>query len=78
MDETYVKVNGVCRSVYRAIDQHGQVIDLLVSAGRDAYAARRFFHRLTILRVTPTQVVADAAQVYPALLDEFIQSAWHL
>ena len=36
VDETYVKVNGVWRYVYRAIDQHGQVIDVLVSARRDA------------------------------------------
>src|SRR5438046_1360444 len=34
--ETYVKVNGVWRYVYRAIDQYGQVIDVLVSARRDA------------------------------------------
>jgi transposase, IS6 family len=32
VDETYVKVNGVWRYVYRAIDQHGQVLDVLVSA----------------------------------------------
>jgi transposase-like protein len=31
-DETYVKVNGVWRYVYRAVDQQGQVIDVLVSA----------------------------------------------
>ena len=32
VDETYVKVNGVWRYIYRAVDQHGQVIDVLVSA----------------------------------------------
>jgi transposase-like protein len=31
VDETYVKVNGVWRYVYRAVDQYGQVIDLFVS-----------------------------------------------
>jgi transposase, IS6 family len=40
VDQTYVRVNGVWRSVYRAIDQYGQVIDVLVSARRDAAAAR--------------------------------------
>jgi len=40
VDETYVKVNGVWRYVYRAIDQHGQVIDVLLSRRRDAAAAR--------------------------------------
>jgi transposase-like protein len=77
VDETY-KVNGVWRYVYRAVDQYGQVIDVLVSARRDADAARRFFHRaLTVLKVTPAEVVTDAAPVYPAVLDALIPSAWH-
>jgi transposase-like protein len=55
VDETYVKVNGVWRYVYRAVDQHGQVIDVLLSARRDAAAARRFFVRaLRTLKVTPS------------------------
>ncbi len=73
VDETYVKVNGVWRYVYRAVDQHGQVIDVLGSAHRDAHAARRFFQRgLSTLKVMPTVVVTDAAAVYPAVLDELI------
>jgi transposase-like protein len=77
-DETYVKVNGVWRYVYRAVDQHGQVIDVLVSARRDGEAARRFFQRaLATLKVVPAEVVTDAAPVYPAVLDELIPSAWH-
>jgi transposase-like protein len=59
VDETYVKVNGGWRYVYRAIDQHGQVIDVLVSARRDAASARRFFTRaLRMLRVVPSEVTA--------------------
>jgi transposase-like protein len=78
VDETYVKVNGVWRYVYRAVDQYGQVIDVLVSARRDAGAARGFFQRaLSALRVTPSEVVTDAAAVYPAVLDELIPAAWH-
>lgn len=78
VDETYVKVNGVWRYVHRAVDQHGQVIDVLVSARRDADAARRFFHRaLSTLKVTPSEVVTDAAAVYPGVLDELVPSAWH-
>jgi transposase-like protein len=66
VDETYVKVNGLWRYVYRAIDQHGQVIDVLVSARRDAAAAQRFFRRaIATLKVKPTEVVTDAAPVYP-------------
>ncbi|WP_327011672.1 IS6 family transposase [Dactylosporangium sp. NBC_01737] len=78
VDETYVKVGGVWRYVYRAVDQHGQVIDVLVSARRDAAAARRFLSRaMTVLKVRPTEVITDAAPVYPAVLDEVVPSARH-
>ncbi len=46
VDETYVRVAGQWRYVYRAIDQFGQVVDVFVSARRDAGAARRFFKRV--------------------------------
>jgi transposase, IS6 family len=45
VDETYVKVAGRWRYVYRAIDQFGQVIDVFVSVRRDTTAAHRFFER---------------------------------
>jgi transposase-like protein len=45
VDETYVKVGGRWRYVYRAIDQFGQVIDVYVSPRRDATAAHRFVAR---------------------------------
>jgi IS6 family transposase len=78
VDETYVKVNGVWRYVYRAIDQYGQVIDVLVSARRDAAAARRFFTRaLTTLKTMPVEVVTDAVPVYPAVLADLVPAAWH-
>jgi transposase-like protein len=78
VDETYVKVNGVWRYVYRAVDQYGQVIDVLVSKRRDADAARRFFHRaLNTLKVRPSEVVTDKAPVYLKVLDELVPAAWH-
>jgi transposase-like protein len=78
VDETYVKVGGVWRYVYRAIDEYGQVIDVLVSVRRDAAAARRFFTRaLRTLKVTPSEVVTDASPVYPGELKELVPSAWH-
>ncbi len=78
VDETYVKVNGSWRYIYRAVDQDGQVIDVLVSTRRDAHAARRFFQRaLATSKVIPTEVVTDAAAVYPAVLDELLPSARH-
>ena len=45
VDETYVKVAGRWRYAYRAVDQHGQVIDVFVSPRRDMRAARRFFEQ---------------------------------
>ncbi len=55
VDEIYVKGNSRWRYGYRAIDQHGQVIDVLVSARRDAAAARRSFTRaIRTLKVTPS------------------------
>lgn len=73
VDETYVKVAGVWRYVYRAVDQYGEVIDVLVSVRRDAAAARRFFTRaLCTLMLRSVEVVTDAAPVYPRVLDELV------
>jgi transposase-like protein len=44
VDETYVKVAGRWRYVYRAVDQHGQVIDVGMSARRDTAAATTVLH----------------------------------
>ncbi len=64
--------------MYRAVDQHGQVIDVLVSIRRNAAAPRRFFRRaIAVLKVKPTEVITDAAAVYPAVLDELLPRAWH-
>jgi transposase-like protein len=66
VDETYVRVAGQWRYVYRAIDQFGQVIDVFVSARRDAAAARRFFDQaISTTKVTPAEVVTDRAAPYP-------------
>jgi transposase-like protein len=59
-DETYVKIAGHWRYVYRAIDQFGQVIDVYVSERRDAAAARRFFERaINSTNVCPVEVVTE-------------------
>jgi transposase-like protein len=78
VDETYVKLAGQWRYVYRAIDQFGQVIDVFVSLRRDAAAARRFFQcAIGTMRVEPVEVVTDHAPVYPAVLEELLPVAWH-
>jgi transposase, IS6 family len=71
-DETYVKVAGRWTYLYRAIDQHGQVIDVLLSARRDLAAARRFFARALRAGTIPAEVTTDRAPAYPRVLDELI------
>jgi putative transposase len=45
VDETYVKVAGQWKYLYRAVDKLGQTVDFLLTARRDVAAARRFFER---------------------------------
>ena len=61
VDETYVKVSGVWRYVYRAIDNHGQVIDVYVSKRRHTVAARRFLDVAIRDHGQPSEVVTDRA-----------------
>jgi transposase-like protein len=78
VDETYVKVAGRWRYVYRAIDQFGQVIDVFVSQRRDVRAARRFFEQaIGTTKSRPIEVVTDRAPTYPIVLDELLPAAWH-
>ena len=44
-DETYIKVKGEDKYLYRAVDSTGQTIDFLLTAKRDAAAAKRFFRK---------------------------------
>jgi transposase, IS6 family len=76
-DETYVRVAGRWAYLYRAIDQHGQVIDVLLSGWRDLAAARRFFTRALRVGTIPAEVTTDRAPAYPRVLDELIPSALH-
>ena len=77
VDETYVKVAGRWTYLYRAIDQHGQVIDVLLSAKRDLAAARMFFARALCAGTVPVEVTTDRAPVYPRVLDELVPDALH-
>jgi transposase-like protein len=78
VDETYVKVAGQWRYVYRAIDQFGQVVDVVMSRRRDARAARRFFERaIGTTKCAPVGVVTDRAPVYAGVLEELLPAAWH-
>jgi transposase-like protein len=77
VDETYVKVAGRWRYVYRAIDQFGQVIGVFVSPRRDTTAAHRFFEQaIGTTGVAPSEVVTDRAPTYPLVLEELLPAAW--
>ena len=76
MDETYVKVAGRWRYVYRAVDQYGQVVDVYVSSKRDIGAARRFFTTSLRAHGEPTEVVTDRAPALRAVIDDFIPAAF--
>jgi transposase-like protein len=76
-DETYVKVAGKWTYLYRAVDQYGQVIDVLLSARRDLAAARRFFTTALRAGTIPVEVTTDRAPAYPRVLDELLPSALH-
>ena len=73
-----MKVAGRWHYVYRAIDQFGQVIDVFVSARRDATAAHRCFQRaIGATKVTSVEVTTDQAPMYPAVLEKLLPAAWH-
>ncbi|MBA2558279.1 MAG: IS6 family transposase [Propionibacteriales bacterium] len=75
VDETNVKVAGRWTYLYRAIDQHGQVIDIWLSRKRDSTAARAFFSHALAAATVPVEVTTDRAPVYPRVLDELVPSA---
>jgi IS6 family transposase len=69
VDETYCRLHGTWASLYRAIDQDGQVVDVYFSIRRNAAAARAFFERaIAATGVTPTRVTTDKARCYPPAL----------
>ena len=59
MDETYVKVGGQWKYLYRAVDRDGDTIDFLLRAKRDHAAARAFFERAIDLHGVPEKITID-------------------
>ena len=77
VDETYVRVAGVWRYVYRAVDQHGQVIEVLVSKRRNVAAATRFFETMLAGRERPREVTTDLAAPLLRVVDELLPEVLH-
>jgi putative transposase len=66
VDETYIKVNGQWRYLYRAIDRTGALVDVMFSEHRDMAAAKAFFRSAkTVTGVTPERVTTDGHDSYP-------------
>jgi transposase-like protein len=74
--ETYVKV--AARWTYRAVDQHGQVIDVFLSERRGGRAARAFFSRALRFGPAPVEVTTDRAPLYPHVIDELAPATPHV
>jgi transposase-like protein len=77
VDETYVKVAGVWRYVYRAVDQNGQVIDVFVSNKRDTAAATKFFRSAIISHGHPVEVTTDKSPVLARSIRDLVPAAHH-
>ena len=70
VDETYIKIRGQWRYLYRAIDKHGNPVDFLLTAKRDLEAAKRFFRKALQDRplLSPDRIGTDGAGSYPAAI----------
>ncbi len=78
VDETYLKIDGRWRYLFRAIDEHGQIIDVFLSDRRDAAAAQAFFETaMGTSAATPTRVTTDKAKCYPPALRAVLPQAEH-
>ena len=77
VDETYVRVAGVWRYVYRAVDQYGQVIDIYVSRRRNVPAARTFFETMLAGRDRPREVTTDLAAPLLRVVDDLLPEVLH-
>ena len=65
LDEVFIRINGTIHYLWRAVDQHGNVLDVLVQSRRNALAARKFFRRLLKgLRYVPRVLVTDRLASY--------------
>jgi transposase-like protein len=77
VDETYIKVKGRWTYLYRAVDKCGQTIDFLLSARRDAAAAKRFFRKALAQphTVNPRTITVDKNPSYPKAVAEMKSDA---
>lgn len=77
VDETYVKAAGVWCYVYRAVDDDGQIVDVMVSKRRDIATARRFFTHAIAAQGGPDVVVTDRAPSLASVIADLLPGALH-
>ena len=72
VDETYIKVKGEWKYLYRAVDSAGKTLDFLLTAKRDTKAAKRFLAKALGAEhtVSPRVINVDKSTVYPPAFDE--------
>lgn len=70
MDETYIKVKGAWKYLYRAVDKEGKTVDFLLTARRDKAAAMRFFDKAMKASGVPEKVTMDKSGANKAAMDE--------
>ncbi len=72
VDETYILVKGKQKYLYRAVDSQGNTLDFLLTAKRDALAAKRFFRKTlkAIHTSTPRVITVDKNPAYPKAIKE--------
>ena len=69
----YLRINGALHYLWRAVDQNGVVLDILVQDRRNAAAAKRFFKRLLGgLKFKPTRIVTDGLRSYAVAQRELL------
>ena len=69
VDETYIKVKGHWKYLYRAVDKAGNTIDFLLRAHRDKAAAKRYFEKAIAQNGEPETVTIDRSGANLAALD---------
>ncbi len=70
LDEMRVVVGGEIRWLWRAVNEHGDVLDVLLQENRDTGAAKRFFRRLIDDHEPPERIVTDGLRSYGAALKD--------
>lgn len=78
LDEVFIKINGTLHYLWRAVDRHGNVLDVLVQSRRNALSAKKFFRRLLkSLGYVPRVIVADKLGSYQVAHRELLGSVEH-